>query len=385
MISVRQLFKDNKVSPAVVGWALILLSFMCSFFVPIPSKFNNNYFYILMAVPALFASLKNYRNAMQLLLGFPYFLLSIVISVIIYSFHGEVFKDSAYILLFLVFLNRFVNAEKIQELIFLAYAGVVFAVMLYAYLTNNYMPHSPSLRLMFYGQTFNPVYAASMILVAAIYLWIFHLEAYVTVKPRFLSYTLIVVYFSFVLAILAQFEARSAIVGLVAFILFYAYVRRLFGVLFFALILCFIVIEIYGLPSFLLQRGFSFRGEIWLDAIQHINSSCSIFIGCSDDDYLFLGKFSHAHSAYLSMFYEAGIISFAVFMVFAFDFFRRCLRLESKWFLVALPGWFALLTTTSGIYTSPKPLWIYFWLPTFFAMIECYKLSHFKNHQIAED
>ncbi len=91
-----------------------------------------------------------------------------------------------------------------------------------------------------------------------------------------------------------------------------------------------------------------------------------------------LGKFSHPHNVYLSMFYRNGLLGGGVFLVFLGYFTYLGLKHKSKWFVLSLFGWGALLTENNSLFTSPQPFWIYFWIPVFMTIVEVHKESVLK-------
>jgi O-antigen ligase len=129
---------------------------------------------------------------------------------------------------------------------------------------------------------------------------------------------------------------------------------------------------VYGLggDELLLRRGFSYRLDIWQDAGSRLVNQCGIWLGCGTDEYRFLGRFEHPHSGYFAMLYRNGLLGGVLFSLFALLWLNYAWRARSRWLLLALLGWGSLLTTSNGVLTSPQPLWIYFWLPVFMAVLD---------------
>ena len=68
--------------------------------------------------------------------------------------------------------------------------------------------------------------------------------------------------------------------------------------------------------------------------------------------------------------YRNGLLGGVLFSLFALLWLNYAWRARSRWLLLALLGWGSLLTTSNGVLTSPQPLWIYFWLPVFMAVLD---------------
>lgn len=69
------------------------------------------------------------------------------------------------------------------------------------------------------------------------------------------------------------------------------------------------------------------------------------------------------------MLYRNGLIGAVLLAIFAVLYLYNARREGLPWLLLSLFGWGSLLTTTNGVFTTPQPLWVYVWLPTFMAII----------------
>jgi hypothetical protein len=116
------------------------------------------------------------------------------------------------------------------------------------------------------------------------------------------------------------------------------------------------------------ERGQSYRLDIWQDVIRRLFETCNIWVGCAPDDGLILGLFSHPHNVYLSILYNSGVTGALLFGCLLLMIVRQGWR--SDWFLLAIFGLGAMLTESKTMFTSPQPLWVYFWLPTFMAILD---------------
>ena len=85
---------------------------------------------------------------------------------------------------------------------------------------------------------------------------------------------------------------------------------------------------------------------------------------------MYAGKFEHPHSAFISILVDSGVLGAISFAAFALHYFRIGLQTGAIWFAVSMVGWGGVLATSNGLIDSPRPLWVYFWVPTFLAAIE---------------
>jgi hypothetical protein len=152
------------------------------------------------------------------------------------------------------------------------------------------------------------------------------------------------------------------------FLLAYLYSRRLwlFGLT--AVLAVFFLGYWAGLDHLLLERGLSYRPQIWLDALDRVTHVCNISMGCGKDGYRFLGMYTHTHNILLQVLYEDGLLGLVVFSFFAVYLLKKGIR--SNAFLLAALGIGAQMSNTGWLLVPPKSLWIYFWLPLAMAAIE---------------
>jgi hypothetical protein len=245
-----------------------------------------------------------------------------------------------------------------------------------------YQPGSVPPRIQLWGKA-SPIHIALMIVTALVFLWEFWLEPKMRQLGN-LAYLLGVVIFSLLVVwSTIPFQARGALLGYVVYGLMKLVMdnRRWYilgGILAVAVAGWFL--EWYVV---LAERGFSHRPQIWSDAWQRLTQVCGLLAGCGNDDHVFAGAFAHAHNAYLMILYEYGLVVFLPFAIFALMFFWKGLRYRSRWMLVAIVGWGGVLTNTAGVVHSPQPYWIYFWMPTFLAMLEYRELCQDRAYKFS--
>jgi len=353
--------------------SLILFVFMVSYFTPISAKASNNIFYAGLGVPALVWWLRRPREAPGVFAVAPWFFAAFValglwLSVVDVSF----VKDSLYVVVLFLCCTMLEQKDAGVRNAFLGFAVVstaLLAVAVFEWL-RLWQVLETWPRVVLWGEGENPVYAALLIISALAFLWLFVFEERLARHSRRAFWAGLSVLILLCVLCVIVFQARSALIGFAAFFFAYVVQRRLIvaGLAMVAGIL--VVALLMGLGGALLERGLSFRLDIWGDAVRRLTADCGILLGCGRDQFHFLGQFFHPHSAYVSVLYHGGLIGLALFGAVAIAFFARTWRAGSRWLLVALIGWGGVLTTTGGVIASPRPLWVFFWIPTLMALLE---------------
>jgi hypothetical protein len=359
------------------GMLLIgLCGYLLSNFLPISSKAMNNVFYVGCAFPALvWGAMHRSEVLAWLRAGFSLwlFLLLFAMSALL---TGDLSGVKAVFYVFLLWLSMFVLHRwdtRAEQWLFSWLAAISVVTICWATSTwvELYQLTSMPQRLFLWGKA-NPNYMALMIVAAWVWLWEFQLEPKVQHHGN-LAYLLGVMVFCLLVAwSTIPFQSRTALMGFGAYLTLKLLMdnRRWYflgGILAVAVAGWFLKWYVA-----LVGRGLSYRPEIWSDAWQRLTQVCGLLLGCGNDDHVFAGRFAHAHNAYLMILYEHGLLVFLSFGYFALMFFWGGLRHRSRWILIAAVGWVAGLTTTGGVVHSPQPYWIYFWMPTFLAMLECW-------------
>lgn len=360
------------------GWSApfftcVFFAFLVSFSLPLSSKAVNNIFYIGLALPTLVWMLLHARELpdvfrrhgvlMLMLVGL--FALSLVVDT-------AATKKFLYVFLYFFACLLLIRRPDNARLMFGAYSLVVCLVFIYLTVCwiGQFQVAGVWGRQVFFGAASNPVYASLLIASALVFIWLFYLEAFLIRRSRVQFYVGFFLLVCACLTCVLVFQARSALLGVLLFFVVYLVQRR------FLLLGCLTalgagaLLYLSGVGYLLLDRGVSFRTAIWEDALRHLVSSCSVWVGCGADEYRFLGLFMHPHSAYVSTAYRFGIIGAGLFVLFALMFFWRGWKSKSPWFLLALIGWGGVVTTGSGLFSSPQPFWVYFWFPTFMTLLD---------------
>lgn len=371
--------KKNHFSfPAYLSVALGL--FVAAFFVVDSAKAINSYFYLFIGCPVIvFIFRKGLGPLGSIGQNLPTLALGLHVLIVFLTELGSPDAGFSYLktCLYLAVLwlaleiacrDEFATARLWRCL---AVCSALVALYAMAEWLLAYAAHGQFIRVSLYAAASNPVHASFLILIGWLGYWFkYGLPGAMQYgKAGFLAALILVVTFTFCVCIV--FQSRSGLVGSSAALLAWlvSSKHRRFAAAVLALVA--IGIWISGLYEPLLQRGDSYRLEIWIDALRHLFRECPVLTGCPDDEnYLFAGQFEHPHSAYFSILVDSGLLGAASFGIFTLIYFGAGLRKNAAWFQASLVGWLGVLTTSNGLVDSPRPLWVYFWTPTFLALIE---------------
>lgn len=350
---------------------LLFLLFMLAFYLPLTTKQVNNIFYIGLALPSL-VWLCRYPSALKTLYPFAWVFISIWALVILTAGDISDVKVGLYLTLLFACCLQVQGEDEKKPKIFIAYSMfsfLIFIAVLYSWTVGWVETGVIQRHSVFLGEDKHPIFFSLMLIGSFIIGWLFYAEPWLRKFYSRAAYS--VSFFLFcVLALLCAivFQSRTTLLAFVAFFIGYVFQRKAWLLGGGVLLLVSALAVVLGWDDVLQNRGYSFRLVIWEDVWRRLTMDCGVWFGCGADGYVFLGEFPHPHNAYLSILYQGGALAALGFLIFSVMFISRAWR--SPWFLVALFGWASLLTETGGIFTSPKPLWVYFWIPTFMAVID---------------
>ncbi|MBL8395280.1 MAG: hypothetical protein JNK99_11130 [Candidatus Accumulibacter sp.] len=349
--------------------------FLLAFYLPIPAKATNDVFYLGIALPVFLWILAGLPALTRLVGQLAWFFLSMAGMALLMALRDiSLLKPVLYLLLWFscCLLLRQHPADPGRGFQGFALVSVLLLAVAVADWLWQRQVGGAWVRQTLWGQSGNPVHAALLMVSALVHLWVFQVEARLAQRSRGLLLAGFCVLLGLVLLCASVFQARSALLGFGLFLAAYLWQRRLLWPGLLCLAAALFLLYLLGLSDLLLQAGLSSRLAIWQDALQHLGGQCRLWVGCAGSDYRFLGAYEHPHSAYLSLLYYYGAPAAVVFCCFALAFFWRAGRARSRWLLVALVGWGGVLTSSSGVFTAPQPLWVYFWLPSFMAILDAH-------------
>lgn len=352
---------------------VIFLAFLVSFFAPISAKAVNNIFYIGLALPALVWWGSAIRIGHLPFYTAPAFFtfLGLLSAYLAFKTRGFL-VDSVYLVLLFIACVMIERDKGAVRRIYYAFALVCIVLLGVAVVEWASVVRAADMvpRIALWGHAENPNFAALMIISSLVFLWVFDLDERLGGYSDFARWSGFIAIAVGCVACALVFQARSALLGFGLFIAGYAARGKYFKPIALSASVALVLLFLTGWGVVLLERGLSFRPAIWSAVVRRLIDTCGAVTGCGKDDYLFLGEFFHPHSAYLSILYYGGLVGLALFVGVAVAFLIRSWRGNSRWLMVALVGWGGVVATTSGVIASPRPLWVFFWIPTFMALIE---------------
>lgn len=350
-------------------FSIALTIFAISFLAIESSGRRSTFFYVACALPALGIFLLRLREvlqetAIQLLLAF--LVTYCCVLVITDGFSVAPMKQSSYIMLLYVAIymaTRNGYAFNAGALIFSFTTIAVGAFAVTPWLYNSLVLDEMA-RLAPGGALTNPVHTSLILLTGWLGLWFVYLLPLCRARGSMWLIAGYAVMLSYSALIITAFQARSTLVGLVLALVIYVSQHRERVIALAMIGGLSVILVALGLGEALLERGLSYRPEIWREALSIFVEHCHWVTGCGEPKALYLERFHHVHSAYLAILINTGVIGAIAFSAFALIVARDGVLSRSPWFALAAFGWGSLLTTSYGVITRPTSLWIYFWIPT---------------------
>ena len=368
--------------------AIVLITFILSFFVFESSKISKSIYYVFFAIPTLFFFIfdkierKPFKADYSFYFLLLYFLCGCFATVLSDNNTFDFFRYivSIFALFYgLMLCTREQNFCKVTAICYTAIC-LFFIFLTFYYWQDIYFSTGISPRIKLYAAASNPVHASLLILTGWLCFWIIYGLPKLIEVGRGAYISGFILMQSVATFICVAFQSRSALLGLLAVTIAWLIIgrERQITLLLTLLLLLFFFIAGYHEP--LLSRGTSYRPEIWQNVLQQLNINGSWLTGIRQEKgILYLGKFHHSHSAYMSILAQTGLVGVISFFIFTCVYFFQGIKKRSPWFIISLLGWTALLTTSSGIVDSPQPLWVYFWTPTLLAMLDYHNPLHTQN------
>lgn len=349
-----------------------LLIFLFMMFAMPTSKIANIGFYLFVMLPVLLSSpllLKEKVLVSDLLpIGLviiSWVLLSMIqVDIDHWEKVGKEARHALYVLVFLtatyyVLLTQKVAVKKLIEYIFwmVVIYSVVSMLVYYGWQGRSFSSRIfPILRL---G---SPIFVSVIIAVYGVSIFYSLLNEGQRLKAiLLLGLMLFFIYF---------YNARTALVGLCfGVLLVIVTVQIKHKKLLF--LLTFIILASYILASYyygnLLNRGVSYRVDIWLSAFQKA-VDCGVLLGCGlgVDSKITIADgnvFQHPHNIYLDQLIKTGILGLLGLLGVIAYVVIRGLKARScmVWGLIA--GLVALVFDGKDLLTNPDDMWLIFWLP----------------------
>ncbi len=375
--AILETLRDANVLPRVprwFGWVFLagIFIFLPAHFFPLSGKAINNIFYTIIGFPVLVAVILSWRDWRQNLQGLGALAAFMVAMAISAAALGEFegLKSILYVAIFCIgigFLAR--RAPDLAQAAYLFFAIIALGALAYVAIDwfTLFREHGLAVRMGFAGASGSPHFSALLIVSGIAYLWVFHLDR--RVRNRGWHALWMMTLFMLATLSLVIFQSRSGSVGFVIFLLFYGLFRGYLSQVSLLIVAALLLVFVTGAYEVMLQRGLSYRPDIWLDAMTTLYHECSPWFGCGRHESTFLGKYSGTHSAYFGTLYRYGLVGALGLLVFLAVFLVRGFRSRSDWFLISLIGWGSVFTMLDGFSGSPSAWWVYLWFPTMVAAV----------------
>lgn len=137
-----------------------------------------------------------------------------------------------------------------------------------------------------------------------------------------------------------------------------------------ALLALFVVIYFFPLDQILLERGASFRDQIWLDVIGQMRAQPGLFLlgvgmDSSTEIVTSLGSYHHAHNAWLDILYRTGLVgvALAVIHLMLLLWSARHHRHLAPLTLWLVYGCGCLFVDSRSLFWEIDAKWLLYWVP----------------------
>lgn len=361
--------------------------FVVANFLPLSSKIQNNLFYALCALPTVFWFILHPGELSGLFKRFIWFWGCLALLAGGALLHGDLasLKDVFYVaVLFLALelLWRFGAGLPLRLFDCLAAISIIALAAASALWLQHWAANEQAPRISLWGEL-HPIRTALLVGCGLVSLWVFRVAPWIQAKSRTARFCILFGMLLLLIWCSVVFQSRSLLLGIFAFLAYELLLARRAWPGLVLLVLISLAVWLLGWHEMLLQRGLSYRLDIWMDGWNRLQDFCGLLRGCGNDGFRFIGTYAHPHSAYWSILYANGLLIFLFIMGCLLAMVVKGVSCRSRWLQVALIGWGGVLTTTGGVVHSPAEYWIYFWFPTFFAMFECSALPQSTAHSSA--
>jgi hypothetical protein len=370
--------------PKFCGWTFVI--FLISFYLPIFPSLRRAIFYLFLALPALIWWLEQRQLATKIFEVAPRIFGVFVILVIWVSFNNiEILKYAAYLLCLFIVCVMLESGPKTVSWALRIFAVASVFVLLYAFgvWLVEYVIHGGWIRVELWGRVKNQNYAAAIIISSLVFVWLFVVEPWLQHKSTLKFVLGLTGFVAICLLCTLVFGSRSALLGFALFFACYLIQRRMLLIGLAIVIVLLVIVYVGDLGAIYMKRGDSYRLAIWADALHRLIHSCNAITGCGNDNYLFIGKFSHPHGAHVAILYEYGVFAFVLHIALMISLIVK--TWSSRWLLVAMVGFGWLFTTGHNVYTSFGPQWVFFWIPILMALVDCTRTTLQNYYQLRSD
>jgi hypothetical protein len=277
---------------------------------------------------------------------------------------GKKLRHAFYVLVFISAIyftlsSRLVSVNKIIAYIFwltVAYSIVSMAIY------YGWYGRSFSARLIPVLRLDSPIFVADILSVFGVSL------IYLMFQKE--SYLQVLVTLAVILSLQYFYNARSALVGLcfgLFIMLFLSNVKHKKVILLVTFILLVSYVAVSAYYGNLLNRGVSYRIDIWLSGIEKA-LDCNLWFGCGfgDDRGVVIDDglvFQHAHNIFIVHLINTGIVGALGLLIPLAYILVKGWQVKSAMSFGLFAGIITLFFDGNELITNPDALWLIFWLP----------------------
>jgi len=367
-----------------------VLMFLFFMFAAPTSKVANQIFYLVVLLPTLLSCKLLFKNKLLSTALWP--IIAMVFFWALFSFVsfeqvdwgnvGKRFKHAIYVVAFIsasyyLLLTKLVSARELATYLFVLVASYSALSFISFYWLDG---HALTARLSPILRLNSPIFVPIILTVFGVPLmqWLIESKKIGSAMAVFFI-MLFFVYF---------YNSRAAMVGLffgIVGLSFFGYKsgqKRFISLIVLIALGSLIISYFYGN---ILNRGISYRTEIWLSGLNKI-ADCGWFIGCgfggNSDIIINSGlSFQHAHNLFLSHLINAGLFGLISLLGLLFYTVYKGLKGHAFMTLGLLVGCVALFFDGHLIITNPDDIWLIFWLPL---IMTYWEINNAKTNRVAK-
>jgi len=335
--------------------------------------------YLLVSLPALIICILKPSLLQQAIKSNAFKLVCLLCTIAIIStlwngIDGSASRYIRYTLNILLFILAFIytqhyNPHLLEKLLLLGCTTWAISGVFELYQFYYVQGHAISARVVGSGSLTNPLLSSHVYGAFASFL-----AAYLMAKKHSTSTnSLIIIGFLLLLTFIIQTHSRTPLLGLTAvftlLLIQYSNKKIIYLSTFLAVILAIYLVFNINLIT---KRGFSYRPEIWQQALNIIHNKPIIGHGLDSAMAIYIPSlkkiFSDSHNIHLGLTYNIGLIGLITWLSLIgtlghFFIKNKHNLLVSSGFTILIFGVFAGMTEGSWFFTRPKEIWFLTWLP----------------------
>jgi len=367
-----------------------VLTFLFFMFAAPTSKIANQVFYLVVLLPALLSCALLFKNKLLSAALWP-----IVAMVFFWAFFsfvsfeqagwenvGKRFRHALYVVTFIsasyyLLLTKLVSVRKLAAWMFILAASYSALSFISFYWLDG---HALAARLSPILRLNSPIFVSIILIVFGMPLmqWLIESKKIGRAMAVFLT-MLFFLYF---------YNSRSAMVGLFFGIIGLSFLGYKSGQKRFTSLIVLIALSSLVISYFygnILNRGVSYRTEIWLSGLNKI-ADCGWLLGCgfggNSDIIINSGlSFQHAHNLFLSHLINTGLLGLLSLLGVLLYTVYQGIKLQAMMILGLLVGCVALFFDGHSIITNPDDIWLIFWLPL---IMTYWEINYTQTKRVAE-